>query len=171
MATIRDCRICSSPYREEIDKLIRKKLLKTDIAKHYAPLLEVEYEKLYESLFTHEKKKHPPLITQMPELSIYHPPAENPEKDVKQTPKTLEGYADVLLEMGFTPDQLKKVTPTNILKAQHLLLEKEKIKNQKDALQLSMAKLFAGMTQPADIVEGIVEEVKKLNESTHSITE
>lgn len=169
MAGSNKCRVCISPYRKDIELLLKKNVMQMDIARHYAPFFEIDVRKLYESILTHTEKKHPPLIGEIPQLSTYEPPkppepAPQAEPDV--TPKqkvTIEEYAGKLLDMGMSEEQLKKVNPQVILQAQKILIEKQKAENQRDVLRLAMERLFSGLMKPKHVTEviqdgSIVEE-------------
>lgn len=146
------CRICSSPHRKDIESLIKKKVITKDIARHYAETFETNVDNLYSSLRLHIENSHPPLISQLPELSTYKPePSEGSIEPTK--PKTIEEYAQRVLDLGFTEEQLKKVNPAVIIQAQKVLIEKQKAENQRDALKLTMSRLFSGLITPKQIKE------------------
>ena len=80
-------------------------------------------------------------------LTIEQPSHELAPHELPKAEKTLENFAQILLEKGFTPEQLSKVTPSTILKAQKLILDKQKLSLQADSLKIAMLKLMSGLPQ------------------------
>lgn len=158
------CRICTSEHRKDIDLLLKNKVGYTTISREYYPYLKDAYsneKSLAESVRTHNIKKHPPSVKDLPVKA-----AENYKPKVKNTkegePMTVEVWAQKLLELGFDPDQLKKVKINNIIAAQKLLIDKEKNKIQEDALKITMARLMSGQFKgtPPPILDGEAKEIK-----------
>lgn len=159
--SFKDCKVCQSPFRRDIEKLHRKGYGPTEIAKHY--WTEMGYAHLKncaDKMRLHFLKKHPPPIEDIvpvtPLLALEQEKEAKlmPVKEsTKGYPMNIENYAQELLEMGFTEDMMKKVRPAQILQAQKILIEKEKLKTQRDALKFTMAKFMAGLATPEDEIE------------------
>jgi len=62
MATVRDCKICRSAYRKEIDSLVKTNIPLKEIAQKYHKYFNCTFIALYRSVQTHKNKKHPPTI-------------------------------------------------------------------------------------------------------------
>lgn len=87
---------------------------------------------------------------------------EVPDRPIK--PGSAEDYADRLLKMGLSEELMKpgRVTHKDIIGAQKLLIEKERVQNERDALKISMARLMAGMMTPAEATPISSVEVKEI---------
>lgn len=162
------CRICKSEVHADIDKLLKKGYSKTEVIRIHKDYFKgVPEVNMFASLTNHIKAKHPPALETL-KLKV------NEEKKREEevvtngngvtigNKKTLEEYAQILLEEGFTPDQMKKINPAIILQGQKLLIEKDKVKTQNDLLRLSMQKMMAGMVTPGDLIDGQVIDVKEI---------
>lgn len=148
------CRICKSEYRDEIEKLGKRNIPFKDITKAYLRYFEgVSEIAFFNSVKRHLKGKHPPLIENM---DITPNRDKQSEESIK--PATPEAYAQALLEIGMSPEMLthKRIKHGDVVKAQNLLIEKQKAENQKNALSLIMSKLLSGLIKKEDIMEGEV---------------
>lgn len=186
------CKICRHPEaRAEIESLYRKHIPMKQIAlwmgkKYFPSVTEMSF---YDTLRRHIGNNHAPtmesvkrsasdsLPEELKEQVIDKDPALHIEEKMQQQAqsgkkRTVEDYAQMLLEMGFTKEMLHKVNPKNILEAQKVLIEKEKAKNERDMLQIAMAKMMSGLIGPRDklgfrafgneIINGNPEEVRQL---------
>lgn len=174
----KNCKICASPHRKDIDLLIKKgyryieaaRLYFRDFnkeylhieglalgiryhinAKHLLPLSELKLKIIEEN-----KDSLTPEELSVPQVALERKQREEEEKKEQEAkllskPSTMEEYAQRLLEMGFNENQMKKVSPSVIINAQKLLIEKEKVKLQNDALQLAMIKMMSGLIGEEDV--------------------
>lgn len=156
------CQICESEYREEIDGVAKKGIRVTDIAKVYFDLYGISEEAMYKSLKRHLRGKHPPSIYSLDITPIRLAKAKN---KYTEGPMNIDTYAQVLLEEGFKPEQIRKLSPGHILTAQRILIEKQKAKAEEDAIRIGMAKLMSGLATTSDLIEGeVVNGVAELTE-------
>ena len=163
------CRICESPYRDEIERLIKKGIAQKEVYTTFAPAFETAPVNLKMSFYKHFKKKHPPLLDPVPQRSYLAErnqiKQEQQARDAQIAPPTQnkvantnspEAYAERLLELGFSPELMnsKKVSHKDIVSAQKLLIEKERVKNERDALKISLLKLMAGNIRENETIPG-----------------
>jgi hypothetical protein len=142
------CKICTSPYRGEIEELKKRKVSMSDIGRRYHKLFNVNEANFYATITRHFVKKHPPVIKNDPV-----PIEERKHIDFNE-------YADMLLQEGASSiaNNPGKVSHSHVIAAKRTLLEEEKIRNQSDALKMAMLKFFRG-----ELVEGeVVDDTKQL---------
>lgn len=162
------CSICNGPVRDEIDLAIKRGAAMPEVARAYHVAHNKTYDQFYPSLYSHVKKKHPPSVNSaLKKVTVSKlpppPPAPAPGSQIEplqnQQPVTIENFAQKLLEKGFTSEMMGKVTPNVIIQAQKVLIEKDKLKVQNNALKFAMLKFMSGMADEADekIIKG--EEV------------
>lgn len=77
MATYKDCRICRSAHRKDIDKQIKVGIILKDIARQYYKYFDATFQQVYDSIQIHKEKKHPPAIEDVLKTSV----VEIPEYD------------------------------------------------------------------------------------------
>ena len=136
------CRICVSPYRDEIDTALQgDKVNKSDIARKYAPLFETSEKNFYQSLTRHIDKKH----------SKSNVVVLSPNGAVKMA--TVESFAQKLLEIGDTManESPEKVSMKDVIAAQRLVIEKAKLKMGETELMLKVAEIFGGISDPKSV--------------------
>jgi hypothetical protein len=128
------CKICKSPYRDEIEELQKKAIPMTDIARKYHSLFSVSVENFYATLNTHINKKHPPVFRSDP----------LPIEERKHI--SFDEYADMLLQEGAQSiiSAPSKVSHSHVIGAKRAQLEEAKVKNQISASQLMFLKFFRG---------------------------
>lgn len=147
MTSVRDCLICQSPHRKELDSLLKKRIPVFELVDAYYHFFANLYKNetsFSAALNSHYKKKHPPSLAEaLPKNSIL-------TKDIQPMPATTENYAQQLLEAGMDPVKIATAKHADIIGAQRLLIEKEKLKLQNDALKLAMIKFMAGLSDPED---------------------
>jgi hypothetical protein len=145
-----NCALCHSPYREEIEKQwTSKKVPRTVIFNSYISKLPIKpsFGNFYGMVRRHIKEKHGASNITMIQF----------QKDsvVVQPGVTIESFAQKLLEMGsikvqqMNPDE---VALKDVIAAQKLLIEKQKVKLTEDQMMLQMAKLFG--PQVPEPIEG-----------------
>lgn len=150
----KECPVCTNPYyHSEIDQALLAGHSYEDVAgAFYPPLTQffTSKEQLLNFITRHAVEKHTKAL-QKTEVKL--PAAPEPSAVLKQKdhPITIEGWAQKLLEMGFEPEILKKLKPSDIVAAQRLLIEKEKLKLQNDSLKLAMLKFMSGLSDESDL--------------------
>ncbi len=135
------CRVCTSPYRPEIEKLIRMGVALNRIAVKYHEVFEISFDNLKMKLYRHVKNKHPKIYIDMTPLK-----KEDMEKDF---PVTQEGLANQWLKYGFQIPQ-DEIKPHHVIGAQKMIIEKQKMQVQTDALKFAMIKFMRGIPQPIE---------------------
>lgn len=138
----RACQVCKSEYRGEIETLLKRNVAIPDIARKFwkvaGAIREVNF---YMALHRHVQKKHPFRFLDQSPIE----PSEI-QKSEDGSP-TLEGYAQKLLDTAFRDPTMfsgNKISHNAVIAAQRAVLEKEKIKNQGDALKMSMIQFLRG---------------------------
>ena len=148
------CRVCSSPYRREIDEALKAGIIRRKIYDRYAPLLHYEYSEHSWGVMLSRHKNHKPY-----DGAILVPTPIGSAIQVKRV--TLETYTKKMLELGIdkanetTPDKVKFQDVNNAIK---LSLDAQKIKIAENALELQMAKMFGPTIQGEEVEEGEVED-------------
>lgn len=148
------CKICLSPLREEIDSLIRRRVSRADLSEYYWKKLGYESANaLLVSFPPH--KNHPKRLADI--LNKKEAKKEPPKEVIPPTPQTtssspksLEAYAQLLLERATDPEMMKKLSPNVILQAQKIILEKEKAKTERDNIRHYWLKMMSGLLQEED---------------------
>ena len=139
---VRACLVCKSDYRAEIESYLKKNVSIPDITRRFWKVAGATKEvNFYMALHRHVKKQHP--IRFLDKTPIELPPIE---KNEDGTP-TLEGYAQKLLNTAMLdPDMFagKRISHNAVIAAQRAVVEKEKVKNQGDALKMSMIQFLRG---------------------------
>lgn len=166
------CRICKSPIRSDIDKLLDKNVPATEVAlavaKYFPAVAEVN---LYQSILVHKNKKHPPLPSDIKldtitfEKEVPEPVQESisiePEK-----PQTIDDYFDQILKQGFSPEVMRKLSPAQIIQAQKIIYERTKTKEQNTLLMDILKSMMSGLVTEEDEQRVLTIEREIANEST-----
>jgi len=131
------CRICVSPYRSEIETLLRSTVNMGEIVKKYADLMKISSDSLRFSLKNHINKRHAPArAVLIPEFG--------------QRVTTLEGFAQKLLDIGNTMVDAdpSKVKIADVISAQKAVTERQKLKLGESELMIKVARMFGGLPEP-----------------------
>lgn len=147
------CSICLSNLREEIDGLLKKGYMATDIARKYHQAFNTSFPVFYHSLRNHTFRKHPPRLV---------PPDQQIEID-KTKIVSFEAYKDRLFKAGMSEEMFdtKKIRHSDLIAAERVSIEKQKLKTQQDALKLAMVKFMRGEAEDEEVIdgrEGIIKE-------------
>ncbi len=151
----RPCVICVSPYKTEIDALMRAGVTNPRIAEKYISkfLNNKSAATLVVQMRRHNKhldQSRRVAVLMMPEPGV-HPIL--PRASMEQfAQKLLEIGTKALLNLETNPD---KVQMKDVIAAQRMLIEKQKLSIHEDALKLTMARFFGGF-KPPPTLEGEV---------------
>lgn len=142
------CRVCVSPYRSEIETMLRSPVKIGTITSKYAPLMKCTPDQLYYSLKAHIKNRHAPSKAILLAES-------------GQSRATLDNFAQKLLEIGTNMIETdpSKVKLADVISAQKAVTDRQKLKLGESELMLKVARLFGGLPEP-EVLEG--EEVKSI---------
>lgn len=161
----RPCRVCYSPYRYQIEQAWRNKplrdLTKTHrmaIVKKYTTELGLKSERTALRLLQlHHQSSHFKAAQKFPYLE--HPKG-SPQPDVSKT--TLNELSQSLLDIGKQMADFYQKNPElavqnlsfrDIFAAQDTITKRMMVDVQKDAVKVSMAKLFSGQMLPKFKIE------------------
>lgn len=175
------CTICPSPYRSDIELLMKKGYNNASIARIFWKEFSdhfLDIKAFEDHVRNHKTRKHLPDLatlklkiiqehgeekvkaslrgqetpftsTSQPQRPI--PSTQSPEPEQKEKPISVEEYAQRILERGLSDSQMKKLSPSVIIQAQKLLIDKDKIKTQHDALKIAMFKMMSGLLKEEDV--------------------
>lgn len=142
------CRLCLSPYRSEIVKLVNQGVVFKRIYDKYAPLMNYTFgdRGFYMMTRRHIKDQHK-------EEGLIVPQTDN-----KVSPATIENFAQRMLDLGM--QKIEDVEPDTIalkdvISAQKLLLDSKKLRLSENAMDLMLGKLFA--PPQLNIIDGELE--------------
>lgn len=143
---MKPCKICLSPYRDEIIELRKKNTPYKDIYKKYSKLMDykapvISFNQL---VAKHIKQKHNLKVTVIP-------------NELKKTVVNLEAFAQRMLELGtqkLDGMEAKDISFNDVLQAQKVVLESKKLKLTEDAMVSMMRKMFA--PPEVNVIEGTV---------------
>lgn len=124
-----------------------------EIAKKFHELVGVTELNLYAKLKNHTKRKHGPVLNNLDPIKPED--VENGVVDV-----SFKEYSQKLLRTAMTNEEMftsKKISHNQVIAAQRANIEEAKVKNQENALKLTMIKFLRG--------EGIDDAGRKLIES------
>jgi hypothetical protein len=144
------CRICKSPVRGDIDKLLAKNIPLREIAVSYLRYFPAVVENnLYQSLLHHKNKKHPPMISSIKLDSL---PTQAPveESSEPEKPLSIDDYFDQILKKGFSPEVMGKLSPAQIIQAQKIIYERSKTKEQNTLLLDTLKSFMSGLVTAED---------------------
>lgn len=146
---LRTCKLCSSPYGEDVVKAKELGVKGKKLFKKWAP--KVEYvgteDSFYMMLYRHVKDNH------------YIPP---PTPVVPQASElTLEEYSKKLMESAMMDPEMftgKKISHQAIIAAQRALIEKDKVKVQNDAMKMAFIAFFRGNAKQVggEVIDGLI---------------
>lgn len=146
-----NCAICQSPFRDELESLWKNpKVKRMQLYNKYIGSLPIKqtFGNWYAMMRRHVNEKH----GKANQIIVKF----NNDSELANPQHTVESFAQKLLELGMVKVQSMNpgdVAIKDVIQAQRLLIEKDKLKMGQDTMMLQMAKLFA----PPGIVEG--EEV------------
>jgi len=143
-------RIHLSPYRPEIEKLLRQGVPKTVITRKYAPLMNMKEVNFYKILQRYEKNRGKHANVSLANLTTG--PIIDPGNGVIAQPsKTVEEFAAKLLQIGMqmAEENPGQVRMRDVISAQKLLMDKQKLKLDEQSMMLNIAKLFGGFGAPS----------------------
>lgn len=160
------CFICQSPFRKEINSFLKKRVAINDIIEQYFDkFLYTSTTKFRRALITH--KVHPLPLSDF--LNKDKPSHFSPPTSLNGKPTDFKDYADEMLKRAFSPEMLGKLSPNAIIQAQRLLLERDKLKNQNDAMRNMWLKLMAGIITMVEGETNYQESKKILKEEKNEI--
>ena len=150
----KSCKICVSPYRQEIEELRKRGVEMLTIARKYHKLFNSEEENFYVVTQRHFKKKHPPVLG-------------DPIPIEERKHVSFEEYADRLLQEGALSATLnpEKISHGHVIAAKRTLIEEAKAKNSIDATKLMLMKFFRGNAIEGEIVD-VTSHVKQIRGET-----
>ena len=130
------CSLCVSPLRPEIERLLKKGVPIIDISRSYHEVFNNTEASLYLKIKRHITRKHPVRIidTEAAKEKLRERAAQ------VASGATIENYADQMLKIGLSDELLNpgRVSHANVISAQKLKLDKDKLKLQSDATRMAM---------------------------------
>lgn len=149
------CRICLSPYREELMRAWKAGFPRKQLYEKYKPLIwqgkNLNLDSFLQACYKHIKHKPPQVVVVQSENGAI-------KKDTQGIAKMLtELYARKL--EGMTPEE---VTGKDYYQANKLVLEEQKLSLDKNAQMLEFAKIFG----IPEIIEPIIGE--EIGEEKHA---
>lgn len=164
------CRICKSPIRGDIDKLLDKNVPVTEVAlavaKYFPAVAETN---LYQSILVHKNKKHPPLPSDIKLDNVTfekEPPTQTELPIEPERTQTIDDYFQIILKQGFTPEMMRKLTPAQIITAQKFLSERDTAKQQNNVLLSILKSLMSGLVTEEDEIHVVTLEGELTNGTT-----
>lgn len=154
------CTVCISPYRSDIEMLVKRGIPLMEISKKYHLLFKNSEINLYNKVKRHTEKKHPPSLA---DPTPFKP--EEIEEGAGSEGITFQEYAKKLLRFAMTSDDMytgKKLSHNQVIAAQRALTEESKVKTQENALKFAMVKFLRGqgatlLDEPTKLIEGDTE--------------
>lgn len=140
------CAVCKSPQRKTIERLWKdRNNIRKEIWEKYKPAIAgvSSYESFSHIMHTHMRDKH----AEQNEVVI----ALQKDSGILGKEVTIESFAQKMLELGqikinnMTPGEIKL---KDVIAAQKLLLDKQKISLSEDMMAIKMAELFGGVAVP-----------------------
>lgn len=140
------CKICRSPYQEQIDRLLRTRTRYETIADRYEKYFTCKRSTLIKTMSVHVSHDHPK------KLKIFK--RELLGVDTKKE-ASIKDYAKTLLRIGTKMAETfpLDVKHSDVVASQKLMMDEEQHTLQKDALRKSIAYIFGGVGQHGEMVE------------------
>lgn len=144
----RRCTLCYSPFRGDIEFLIKKGIPKIEIARKYAKEFNNTEARFYNKLTAHTERKHAPLLTDDPKAPVELPRVEN-----------FDDYAKSLLRVGLSEEMLnpRKVSHSQVIAARRTQLEERKVEGMENAQKLMIMKFFRGRIEDGPKLPGTTD--------------
>jgi len=144
------CEICTHPHRSEIEALLRASEPMMEIARKYLDKFEGcnKVRSLMEKIRRH--KRH---LEQARQIVAVKLPDDSPHESMSRV--SMEQFAQRILKIGYKALDYYESFPhlvklQDVIGAQRLLIEKQKLSIHEDALKLCMARFFGGFSQPKE---------------------
>lgn len=150
------CRICLSPYYDEIINLWNQKTPHVQIYHKYAPKLNYQesahaFEALVWRCIRNEHKQKGIIIST----------TNAPDTAVKPSAVSISNFAKRYLELGMeklSTMSSSEIKMQDVINAQRLALEEKKVKISEDVMMIQMGKMFG---TPGEIIDATIEEEKE----------
>ena len=148
------CEICTSPYRSEMESLLRAKEPMMNIARKYLDKFKgcTKVNSLMAKI-----RRHKAHLEQARQIAAVRLPDDSPHEGMSRV--SMEQFAQRMLKIGNKALNWYEQFPhlvklQDVIAAQRLLIEKQRLSIHEDALKLAMARFFGGFPVSKDSIEG-----------------